>query len=333
MKVRVLPVGLTSVSVILAALLCEATLRLTGYMPWTYTNKDANEPTMHEADPVLGWKNKEGKYVIPAYAPSGQDIHMTFIGNGQRYTGLKGTDLRKDFVIVGGSYTLGWAIDDSETYPWKLQERYPALNVLNYGTAGYGGYQSLLVLEKELPRLTSPIIVLYGFNDHHKTRNVATSGWMQTLSKFSRRGHVFVPYVTFEENNGLIRHMPERYLELPYRESSATIAMIEKVYMKIKTMNRSSQERLVADQILLEMNRISERSGAQFVMAILRANREDKVHYMNFCRAHDISCIDCVYPLTPDMRVAGEGHPNELANSLWANCIANELGIHTTIQD
>ena len=38
--------------------------------------------------------------------------------------------------------TQGWAIDDNETYPWKLQKRYPSLNVLNYGTGGYGSYQS-----------------------------------------------------------------------------------------------------------------------------------------------------------------------------------------------
>ena len=184
----------------------------------------------------------------------------------------------------------------------------------------------LLVLEKELPRLTSPITVLYGFIQHHEVRNVAPDHWLKALSSLSRRGHVFVPYVTFEVDKGLVRHAPERYLALPFRESLATTALIEKAYMKIKTKKRNFQKRLVTEQVLLEMNRITEQYGATFVLALLQVDHEAKSHYMNFCQTHNIRNIDCVYPITPEMKVVGEGHPNGKMNSLWAECIGNALG-------
>jgi hypothetical protein len=329
MKTKIFSIIIFFLSLAFSAVIAEVLLRLTGRTPWSYSSRDVNEPTMHEPDPVLGWKNKEGKYVVPAYDSSGQDIHMTFTVRGQRVTRAKETALSKEFVIVGGSYTQGWAIDDNETYPWKLQEKYPSLNVLNYGTGGYGSYQSLQVLEKELPRLTSPIIVLYGFNQHHEVRNVAPREWLRTLSKFSRRGHVYVPYVTFEEDNGLVRHVPERYLALPFRESLATIAVIEKAFMEINTKNRRSQKRLVTEQVLLEMNTITEQFGAKFVLVLLWADQEKKRHYMSFCQSHNIRYVDCVRPITLEMKVVGEGHPNGRMNSLWAECIANELGDQT----
>ena len=313
-------------SVSFSIILGESLLRFTGRLPWIYSKKDANEPIMHKLDPILGWTNKEGEYVVPSYDFSGKNIHITFISHGQRSTRSREINSNKEFVIVGGSYTQGWAIDDNETYPWKLQRRYPLLDVLNYGTAAYGSYQSLLILEKELPRLVSPISVLYGFIQDHEVRNIASAEWLEALSRYSRRGHVFVPYVTLKENTGLIRHPPERYLSLPFRESLAMIALIERVYMRIKTKKRYSQKRAVTEQILLEMNRITEKFSAKFILVMLSASDETKSHYMNFSQAHNIRYINCVYPSTPEMRVAGEGHPNGKMNSLWAACIANELG-------
>jgi len=332
MKTKTLSLIIFFLSVVFSGAIAESLLRLTGHTPWTYSRFDPNKPTMYEPDPVLGWTKKEGEYVFPAYDSSGQDIHMTFIAHGQRLTRAKETVSNKEFVIVGGSFIEGHAIDDNETYAWILQNQYPSLNVLNYGTGAYGSYQSLLVLEKELPRLTSPITVLYGFIQHHEDRNIASDQWLKKLSRLSRRGHAPVPYVTYEEDNGLVRHAHEGYLVLPFRESLATIVLIEKVYMKIKTMNRNSQKRLVTEQILLEMNRITEKYGAKFVMVLLMADQETKSHYMSFCKTHNIRCIDCVYPLTPEMKVVGEGHPNGRMNSLWAECTANALVYQTEIQ-
>ena len=40
----------------------ELLLRVTGHTPWKYMVLDRNEPTVHEPDSILGWRNKEGVY-------------------------------------------------------------------------------------------------------------------------------------------------------------------------------------------------------------------------------------------------------------------------------
>jgi hypothetical protein len=319
------------VSIVFALVIAEIFLRLAGHMPETKI-KFSNEKTMHQYDAALGWKNKQGNYETPAYTDSGQPIKTTFLPSGARITGHNTDSTNNALVIVGGSYTQGWAISDSETFAWKLQARHPSLYVLNYGTGGYGSLQSLMVIENELPRIASPSVVLYGFIEHHEIRNVAPYSWMIALSRASERGHVFVPYATYKDDKGLVRHKPERFLSLPYSDSFSIIALIEKVYMKVATRNRAPQKRKVTEQLLLDMNTTTSQHGAKFVVVLLELSDEAKLHYKNYLTANMIEYIDCAFPLTPDMEVAGEGHPNGEMNTRWAECISSNLGNDAGLQ-
>lgn len=89
--------------------------------------------------------------------------------------------------------------------------------------------------------------------------------------------------------------------------------------------------RLVTEKVLLEMKKITNQHGTTFVMVLLYADTEAKSHYMSFCRANNIPCVDCIYPITSEMQVPGEGHPNGKMNSLWAERIANELAVQKII--
>lgn len=260
---------------------------------------------------------------------------MTFVEDGRRATKRRETTSNGstgrvgELVVVGGSYTQGWAISDEETYPYKLQERYPLLDVRNYGTGGYGTYQSLLVLERQLPRQRSPRIVLYGFIEHHETRNIAPAEWMKSLSQASAsRQNPYIPYATIGSNGVVVRHTG-RYIALPLREWLATVSFMEDIYMRLEDgiggASRWDQARMVTEQLLIEMNRISQAHGAQFAVVFLSSEPKARAHYKAFLQQHDITTIDCSYPLTSDMRVPGEGHPNGLMNSRWAKCVADAL--------
>ncbi len=98
METKAFSIIILCLSVVFSVFLLEAVLRLIGYSPWTPVGLDSNEPTMHELDPVLGWKNKEGKYVVPAYDSSGQDIHITFSAHVQRSTRGQKTASNKEVV-------------------------------------------------------------------------------------------------------------------------------------------------------------------------------------------------------------------------------------------
>jgi len=74
------------------------------------------------------------------------------------------------------------------------------------------------------------------------------------------------------------------------------------------------------------MNRLSKENGTRFMVTLLSIKKEQKSHYINFLEKNHIEAVDCVYPMTPKMKVKGEGHPNGKMNTLWANCIAKAIG-------
>lgn len=321
------------ISLILLLVSSELLLRFTGHQPWSYKVR-SNEPVMFKPDQVFGWKNKEGSYIYPAYVPTGKDIKVTSLADGSRITSeiAVEADERDKFIIVGGSFTQGLAISDHETFPWKLQGKYPFVKVLNYGTSGYGTYQSLLVLENFFKNSESPAMVLYGFIDNHEKRNVATPGRLKGIRSGSRRrgGHVvYLPYCTINNHGTLVRESPISYPPIwSLSKSLATANFFQYHSLVLKSLRRRFQRRLVTEKLLLEMNRLSKENGTIFMVALLHFgdNPKQKSHYINFLEKNHIEAVDCVYPMTPEMKVKGEGHPNGKMNTLWANCIAKAIG-------
>lgn len=324
---------LVLVSIVFALILSEGLLRVIGFGPWQY-NISSNSSILRVPDSVLGWRNKKGKYVIPPNHLSGKPIHLTILENGERLSGQHSTSTEGEIVIVGGSFTEGEAVDDSETYAWKLQEKFPSLKVVNYGTGGYGSYQSLLVLEQELKRMTSPKFVIYGFIIHHEVRNVAKHDWLFTISEINKSGQVRVPFATLDKNNRIVRNLPEGYLSLPFGESSALIHTIESAYMKIKTFKRSSnkQKRMVAEEILLQMDKVSKEYGATlFVIKIdsgygaVNKETETSNHYKDFLKKNNIHFIDVGQPLTDELKAPDRVHPNGKFHTIITERISSVL--------
>ncbi|HHH40052.1 MAG TPA: SGNH/GDSL hydrolase family protein [Sedimenticola sp.] len=304
----------------------EVILRIAGYRPWQ-PKVYADRPSIHMADPLLGWTLKPGEFLLPPYAPSGSEIHYTFLGNGLRKSHPGQTavgDGRRVLLFVGGSYTQGWAISDRETFPWKLQEKRPDVEVLNYAVGGYGTYQALLKLESVLPELKRPGMVIYGFIEHHESRNVASALWLETLSRFSRK-EIDLPFVTRDGGGRLVRHPPEHYPVWPLREHSALVALLQKSVVRGEAARREQMKRDVTERLLQEMDALSRRYGNDFMVVILEATDAVRRHYLRFLRRNHIRVADCAFPLTRKTRVPGEGHPNAIQNSKWADCIDEAL--------
>jgi hypothetical protein len=316
-----------SLGVLISLCLAELTTRFAGFEPWRYSPKDLGEPTMHEFDPILGWKNKPGHYSYPAYRGVGPNVQVTFLNDGSRAT--SGNHIHasstKSVVFVGCSFTEGWAVSDYETYPWKLQEKFPAAKFYNYGTAGYGTYQSLLMLERVLPRIKSPAAVIYGFIVNQEPRNIAPAEWLWLLSIYSHRAHTYLPYVTVDLNGKLIRHAPEKYVTFPFREQSALVTLSEEWYMRFKTRGRMEQGHQATENLILEMQKLANSYGAPLIVVLLNGSVRQRYFYRTFFDINGIMNIDCSVPSTTDLKVPGEGHPNGRQHSLWAKCISDHL--------
>jgi len=232
-------------------------------------------------------------------------------------------------LFCGCSFTQGFAISDDETFAYKLQERRPDVEILNFGTAGYGTYQCLLRLRRYFDvGAPSPAVVAYGLFQDHEGRNVAAAYWLQALAMVSRRGFVRVPYCALDDNGGLDCRPPEAsYRAWPGTTSSALLTFLQGRYERFRTRHRFGQARAVTQKLLREMAELVRSRGATFLVVILHAGETNRRAYRDFLSAAKIDFVDCVDPRydSPEMVVRGEVHPNGKMNTVWADCIEDPL--------
>ena len=305
----------------------EILLRASGHGSWRPLPIDPAQPVIYQPDSTLGWRHKEGEYRFPPFSPLGRTVRMRLGPDGGRSTGAGPGAGDGTMVIVGGSFTEGFAISDHETFAWKLQQRFPSVRVKNYGHGGYGTYQSLLMLERVLSQRPTPVMALYGLYEGHEIRNVATADWLRMLAMMLRRHtSISIPYATLRDDGVIVRHRPAPYPIWPLREYSAAVTFLQHGYARWVARRRTSQRAAVTEQLLLEMKSECEASGTDLVVLFLFMNPRNRARYSELLRSHDVAFADCARPLLPAFQVPGDGHPNERLNAVWANCIAKVIG-------
>lgn len=319
-------VVLAGVALLASLSIAELGLRLTGHRPWRLAAGELDEPVLHEPDPVLGWVNKPGTWEMPSRAPGGgPPSRVTFLPDGSRATAREETVAADRVLLVGCSVTMGFGLPDEDTFPWKLQTSHPNVRVVNYGTAAYGTYQSLLRLERELGKKPPPRLVVYGFITQHEGRNVATYDWMRGLAQHSHRGHVAIPYVSLGPGRTLVRHPPAGFPRWPLDDRLVVVSLARDAIMRLVTRGRPQIAREATLRLIDEMNRLVAARGSKLVVALLLAEEPARGEYERFLDEHGIRSIDCAHAFTDDFRIPGEGHPNGRLTSFWSQCISRNL--------
>lgn len=301
----------------------ELAARLYGRQPRRLVPRP--EPVMHAPDPVLGWKPVPGTYLLGPYTPDGEPITMTIRGDGARATGAApAAGHRPEVVLVGCSFTIGWAVADDETWGARLQHARPDLDVVNRGVAGYGTYQALLLMEKLLAdEGRRPAWVLYG-DIGHDLRNIGSLTWLAMLA--GTRSTVATPYATLRANGTLMRHPPESYPSLPLHAQLASVALLENVWARWQVSNRKgTSPRQLTDRLITEMATVAQRAGVKFSIVILTLDEHIRRARLGFAAQNRLDVIDCHQQLSPTLTVQGEGHPNAQAHQHWGACVAAAL--------
>src|SRR5262245_4186706 len=109
----------------------ESAARAYGHMPRYPIIRP--EPGVLAPDPVLGWTPIPGKYELGPYTPGAAAIPMTIRPDGARESGGHPDPAHRSMLLVGCSFTMGWAVADNETWGARLQEHRPDLDVINRG--------------------------------------------------------------------------------------------------------------------------------------------------------------------------------------------------------
>jgi hypothetical protein len=278
-------------------------------------------------DPVLGWRNNPG--VFPADEPPHEP--MTFLPGGSRLTGAPPGD-GPNVLIVGCSFAEGYGVRDDQTFAWLLQKRFPNLRIWNFGTPGYGTYQSLLLLREVIEqRHIHPVAIIYGFISLHFERNVLTWGMLDAFRAFG--GERFSP-PHVELASGRLRYFsPFVVPDWPLEEHSALVTVLHRTDLRVQLANRDRDEVKVTDLLLEQMKEVADKQEARLLVADLWNSGSPGPQairgMMQSMREAGIEQMDATYHGTetrPELlQVGGSGHPGVAVHAWWAGKIGDWL--------
>ena len=309
------------VSVLCLALGEGAARLLRPHLP-SRTAQAANNASSR-SDPILGWRARAGVY----RSHEGAHEVMTLLPDGSRAVGPAPDD-GPTVLLVGCSFTQGYGVRDEETMAWKLQQRFPQLRFRNFGTSGYGTYQSLLLLRDLIETgHERPALVIYGFVPFHADRNVLT-GTMVEAFRFFGGGLLSPPRVAVRDGR-LVTFPPYVIEPWPLEEHSGLVSLLHKVEVHVRFAGRERYREQATNLLLSRMKELTDRISARLLVATLwdggsewRSSRQMMSAGM---RAAGIEELDLTYR-GPETRpeklfVQVQGHPSALVDAWWADTL------------
>lgn len=112
-----------------------------------------------DPDPLLGWRNSPSRSGMFANAEFRTSLRFNALGLRGPQLGAPGPGQRR-VLLLGDSHTVGWGVEEEETFAARLGRARPGLDVLNAGAPGYGTRQEWLLLERLGPALKPDSVVL-----------------------------------------------------------------------------------------------------------------------------------------------------------------------------
>ena len=315
--------SLVFLSIFITLIFLEFFLRLVGHVPFEYRNTNSPHPSIYIQDDITGWSNKEGSFNVKI--DEGNIVQYNILKDGSRYSGYNSDDeMQKDkIILIGGSFTLGQAINDNETFAFKIQTKLDNYEVKNYGSGGFGTYQSYLKLKQLYNKFENIDYVFYSFVDHHEIRNIVDPSWLEYLSKLAKEP-VKLPYSRLNSSKELIEHPPLEYMILPLSDKSVVISKIQKKIMRLKLFTKN-EKKMITKKILLKIKELTKLHGSDFIMVNLLSDESDNVYYKEFAKKNRIEYFNCRLELNDKNTVKNEGHPNNLATEKYSSCILKNI--------
>lgn len=144
-----------------------------------------------EYDPILGWVPQSQKNIRANWG--GMVRTQQF---GIRSNGRNSPNYPSYILALGGSFTFGDQVGDTETWPSYL-EAMAGTTILNAGVSGYGFDQIILRLESLIEKKISPTKVI-----------IAVTSQNIGLVSFSQRWGLNKPYFIIENNQLTLKNTP-----------------------------------------------------------------------------------------------------------------------------
>lgn len=338
----------------------EVFLRLEGIKPWRTHDvaiKVSPGGKLFAKHPTLGYSHIAGKFTVTL--ADGYSLKVTHLPNTLRITHpldtYGGANYKKEIWIFGCSYTYGFSLNDEETYPWLLQERFPEYEIVNFGVSGYGTIHSLIQFREALKAGPPPKIAVLAYASFHDLRNTFLRIQRKRVAPWNHLGSLMQPYARLDRDGKLEYHMADTvYSEFPLMKRLALAHFVEMEYDDYEDWRYRSHD--VSKMLVKEIAQLAKEHGVEFIVAgishlderggkwnLVTTGNRTTLEMLHFARENGIPSVDIsvnerlgVYNNLPH-----NGHPNALANKEYADKldaflraqILNKRGLEAVVTD
>lgn len=309
----------------------EILVRLTGYWSWPKTEVGYTvEPggRMFQLDSVTGYAHRAGRYRVTLR--DGYAFTVTHAANTLRIThppdsAPAGAGRKDEIWVFGCSFTHGWAVNDSDTYAWRLQAALPAYEVVNYGVSGFGEVHMLRRFQAELARGVTPRAVVLAYGSFHDPRNTGGRAQRKIAVRFSRLPDMHLPRARLDDSGRLTVSMPPlEYGAVPLARWSALANFIDDRYNVWEL--RRLQPAAVTRALIEEFARTARGHGIPLLVAGLDSSQVT-ARLLAALQEQGIAVADIAPPRgrREYTNLPHDRHPSPLAHRLYAELLERAL--------
>lgn len=234
--------------------------------------------------------------------------------------------------IYGCSFTYGWGLDDTASFPFKVQTALPKFNVINKGVPGHGTVQHLMRLKREINITQKPALVVLCYGSFHDDRNVLSyqqrrffKRAMFSENKKTQLENVRLPFVNVSRPEAIhFEQITSLYSPWSLSRKSALANFVEIKWLGIK--DRYSDMEEASLYLMSQMHHITKDNKTEFLVAGILQN--DKTGEMlEMLDEKKINTIDIsVNTLDPKYTLAPyDDHPNSKATQGYKNTLVRYI--------
>ena len=278
---------------------------------------------------TLGYTFRPGRVRITLPGP--YSFNITHLPNGLRITHPLDTypaKEKKEIWIFGCSLTEGWSVNDEETYPWLLQEKFKDYEVVNFGGGGYSTVQSLIQFREALQSGKKPALVILTYASFHDQRNTLTRSWRKVRIAYggyhNLRG-MNLPYMKWSgDKKPEILYQPLDYHEFPLARHSALANLIDETYNGVLEKTYHSHE--VSEALIDEFFRVCAANQIKFVVAGIFA-APATTDMLEYCTKSGMMTTDISVDLgaKENTNLPYDSHPSAVAHRKYAQQLESYL--------
>ena len=265
----------------------------------------------YEPDPKLGYRVKKGlEQQLAIKQHNNKTIFQaiySYNSDGRRIT-PDHPGATEAVVFLGCSFTLGLGLNDEDTYPYKVAEMLGEnYQVFNFGESGYGTHQALALIENgyldEIARKYDKMHVFYMNIPSHKERNAGQASWDKDGPSYQMTLDGGVKHMgSFKEILGNDKEKKS----LVFRRLNDNNFMKELHLAIIRQADRTLRDQYKSKLVVLDVypseDYMKTLSKDNIPILVMLPNADDA-----------------------EFRIPGDGHPNELATTVYAKRVVDYL--------